>query len=1362
MSTKGIATSSASMNSRAQQLPAAPLLPELLLGQAAARPHAIAVVDGDRSLTFADLVDRAGAVAARLRAEGAGPDTIVGLYLEPSAELVVATWGVLLAGAAYLPLATDYPQDRVSYMIEDSGLAMVVTATAPRADLTELLRADLPVITVDSIGGSPLGQGFGYGNVTRSRDAAYVIYTSGTTGRPKGVVVEHGAIANQMAWLRDAVGLDETQSIVRKTPISFDAAQWEVLALAVGTRVVVAPPGAHRDPSGLIETIIANDVTLLQCVPTLLQALVDDDLFARCTTLTAVFSGGEALSRRLATRFAEVLPDSDLVNLYGPTETTINASAHIIPAGGSAGAENTVSIGEPVRATDFHVLDERGVAVEVGEPGELYIGGAQLARGYLNRDEETARRFVTVPVGPNGIPTRLYRTGDLVSRDSDGGYHFVGRVDNQVKLRGHRIELDEVRVAIENHDWVRNAAVLVRDDERTGARNLVACVELNPREAALMDQGNHGSHHQSKQGRVQVRAQLGNLGVRSDGGPSLALPGKAETARQRQRAFARKTYRFFEGTGLSIADILLLLGHDGAADAESVPLEQFDLASLGSLLRNFGQFHSQDRILPKYAYASPGALYATQLHLEIVGLPAAPDGWYYYHPINHELVRVGAASGTAGLRIHLLGRKSAIESVYRNNVLEVLRFEAGHMLGLFDEVLPEYGLGVGAGSLDPAAAEVLGADDDHVYLGGYDIVPSARRVPSGPVDTYVQVHPGRVADIDAGQYRYADGELRRISDTLVLRKHVIAINQGVYERADLGVSLISRSADRDAGYVDLGRRLQVLQMNPFGIGFMSSGYSSETGNDLPSARRMGSILREAGFPGGPSYFALGGRVSAEQIAGEGMKEDAVHTQGPAEMIKKDIAGFLPQYMIPARVVIVDEMPYTANGKVDVRALEHSEALAAAERTREVIAPRTGTERKIAAAWAKVMKTDDISVRDDFFVVGGNSLLAVLLIQEVNRAVNTTLPVQLIFDEPTVEGLARRVDERTHEAVSRLITLQPKGSGRPVVCWPGLGGYPMNLKPLALAMGQDRPFLGVQAAGINDGETPHQTVAEMARHDVDLIRQVQPRGPYTLWGYSFGARVAFEAAHQLEQAGEVVDQLVLIAPGSPIRRAAVDPGAGGLYGDPAFVTLLYSVFAGRITGPDVDECVAATTDEASFVAFVAARQPRLDVATIRRVVAIVRASYSFRYTFEEMLHRRVTAPITILKVRGDDYSFVEEAVGALVRPPAVLDLDVDHYSVLRAPDVTRLAATIRDTVQRGRGGLVHMPHVNIKHFPVQLSTRQQGELVTAISKAITEAMGVSDDAVSIALEPITPQDWHASVYEPEIERRGHLLAKTPNY
>ncbi|ROP34945.1 amino acid adenylation domain-containing protein [Saccharothrix texasensis] len=1337
-----------------------PTLPEMLLHQTATRPDDLAVIADDQALTFAELTGRAAHLAERLRSAGAGPDDLVGLYLSPSTGQVTATWGVLLAGAAYVPLAPDYPEDRVSYMIADSRPAAIVTELALRAELADLLPHDIPVITLDDTTTATAPP-------PRVRpaesDAAYVIYTSGTTGRPKGVVVEHGAIANQMLWLRDEMGIDPSRTILRKTPVSFDAAQWETLALAVGTRVVVGAPGVHRDPSGLIESIIEHDVTDLQCVPTLLQALVDDELFERCTSLRAVFSGGEALSKKLAARFGQVLPDCRLVNLYGPTECTINASSHVVAARSLEGEQPSVPIGRPVAGTTFHVLDAQHAPVGDGVVGELHIGGVQLARGYLDRPEETEARFAHVRI--DGTAHRLYRTGDLVTRDADGVFHFVGRVDNQVKLRGHRIELDEVRVAIENHDWVKNAAVLVRPDERTDSQHLVACVELNPREAALMDQGNHGAHHQSKKGRVQVRAQLANLGLRDDdpGATAFPLPGKYGTAAQRRRAFARKTYRFFDGGPLTASDLLGLLRHDVDPDRPSTRVEDVDPARLGAVLRNFGQFHSDQRILPKYAYASPGALYATQLYVEVAGIPGLPSGIHYHHPIRHELVLVAPVEEPAGeprLRVHLLGKRSAIEAVYRNNVLEVLRIEAGHMLGLFDEVLPEEGLGLGATTFDPAVPRLLHASEDHHYLGGYDVVPFAERVAPGPLDIYVQAHPDRIADLAAGQYRYEDGELRRISDALVQRKHVIAINQQVYDRADVGISLISRSDGPATAYVDLGRRLQRLQLNPFGIGFMSSGYSSETGNDLPSARRITSVLRESGLPSGPSYFFLGGRVSQEQIASEGMKEDAVHTMGPAEMIKQDIAKFLPRHMIPGRVVVLDELPHTANGKVDIRALETSPQVVAGQAERVVVAPRTPAEHQVAAAWAKVMKTDDVSVLDDFFESGGNSLLAVLLVQEVNRSANVTLPIQLIFDEPTVEGLARRVDRIAEEAVSRLVALQPKGSGRPVVCWPGLGGYPMNLKPLARAMGADRPFYGVQAAGINPGEEPDGTVADMARHDVALIKQVQPTGPYTLWGYSFGARVAFEAAYQLEQRGDTVDQLVLIAPGSPVQRERPVDGVGP-YGDPAFVRLLYSVFAGRLAGADADECVTRVRGEADFVDFVSARFAGLDHDTIRRIVTIVRLSYSFRYTFEEMLHRRVQAPITILKVRGDDYSFLEEAVDSLPRPPAVVELDFDHYSVLRSPDVERLAAVIHDHTRTPEEE-IHMPHVSIKHFPVQLSSEKQDRLVDAISTAVQQAFGVDSDAISIAMEPVRASDWKAEVYEPEIEGRRHLLAKTPRY
>jgi non-ribosomal peptide synthetase component F len=252
-------------------------------------------------------------------------------------------------------------------------------------------------------------------------------------------------------------------------------------------------------------------VTTLQCVPTLLQALLDTERLSACTSLRKVFSGGEALSRPLARALGAALPWAGLVNLYGPTECTINATAYLVDPDALEEGAGAVPIGVPVDNTQCYILDEQLAPVDIGEPGELYIGGVQLARGYLHRPEQTRERFVPSPF----VPTeRLYRTGDLAYWNPDGTIQFTGRADNQVKLRGYRVELDEIALAIEEHTWVRRAAAVVTDDARTGFQNLVACVELNPKEAALMDQGNHGAHHQSKASRLQVRAQLSNPGVR--------------------------------------------------------------------------------------------------------------------------------------------------------------------------------------------------------------------------------------------------------------------------------------------------------------------------------------------------------------------------------------------------------------------------------------------------------------------------------------------------------------------------------------------------------------------------------------------------------------------------------------------------------------------------------------------------------------------------------------------------------------------------------------------------------------------------------------------------------------------------------
>lgn len=1278
---------------------AAACLPDLLLDRAKSRPDAVAVTGHGQGLTYRELVRSASGLAARLRRLGIGPDDTVGLYAEPSADLIAGVWGVLFAGGAYLPLSPEYPDDRLRYMLEDSRTRVVVAQDHLADDLARLAPPGTRVVTFSEA--PPTDE------VTpaawRPDSLAYVIYTSGSTGRPKGVMVEHRAVVSQLRWMHTHGHLGEGTAVLQKTPMSFDAAQWEILAPALGGRTVAAAPGSHRDPEALLSAVVAYEVTTLQCVPTLLQALIDTEDLRLCTTLRRVFSGGEALTRRLARSFFAELPGASLINLYGPTEATINATAHLVDPEAIPDGAGTLPIGTPVDNTPCFILDENLAPVDIGEIGELYIGGAQLARGYLHRPEQTREKFIPSPF----IPTqRLYRTGDLAHWNEDGTIQFAGRADNQVKLRGHRIELDEVATAIEQHAWVRRAAAVVVDDARTGHQQMVACVELDPKEAALMDQGHDSGHHRSKAGRLQVRAQLSGAGVRTPaelaGRLSVPLPGAEPTPYQRGAAFARKTYRFYEGGEVDADDLLALLAPARSASAAPVAGGSLDLARLGGILRWFGQFHSEERLLPKYAYASPGALYATQLYLETGGaIEGLAPGVYYHHPVEHALVRVGpsALAADADPLVHFNGRRGAIAPVYRNNIDEVVEFEAGHMLGVLQEVLPEHGLEVRPLERDPQTSDRLDAAGDDYFVGTFTI---ARREPGvvswglssrDPYATelYVQVHQDRIAGLAPGQYRYrpdrsgaTDGSLERISDELIQRKHVIAINQQVYDRASFGISAVSRGGPHWLHYVALGAELHRLQRGGSAIGLMSSGYSSKSGHPLPAARRLDAVLAGAGeAPADASYFFVGGRVSEDQLRSEGMYEDTVHMKGPTEIIKEELGRLLPDYMLPSRVLLLDRLPLTANGKIDARALAASDEVRAAAPDGPFVAPATPTERWLSEVWGKVLRYERVSATDEFFASGGNSLSAVALVNRINRAYGTRLPFQVLFECPRLADLAARIDgdgngdgDGDRGPGSRLVPLE-RGTGTPVFCWPGLGGYPMNLRHLARETSEGRAFYGVQAHGLNAGETPHATIRETAAADVAELRGVQPHGPYTLWGYSFGARVAFEAAWQLEQAGEEVAQLLLICPGNPEVRGAdaAEHGRTAAFTNPAYVTILYSVFRGAISGPDLERCLREVRDEAGFAEFVHGLVAELDPDLIHRIVQLVGSTYEFDYTFRELAERRIEAPVTVFRARGDDYSFIDGSSGYAASPPEVIDLEGDHYGVLREPGVAELAKAI---------------------------------------------------------------------------------------
>lgn len=1248
---------------------------DLIQQQIYTRPDDIAVTSNQGDWSYKMLDTKAASIASLLHRLGAKNDEYIGLFVDPSPDLVFGVWGCIYAGCGYLPLSPEYPEKRISYMLKDSNTRLILTQAHLKEKVTTLVSSDTVVIVIDDIDNNAL-----YRAPLSHDNLAYMIYTSGSTGDPKGVIIKHHSIVNQLQWLKNEFSFDKTTRIIQKTPFSFDAAQWEILANAVGICVVTSEVGMYRDPLALIDLIIEKQVTVLQCVPTLLQALLDSPCIQLCNSLSQVFSGGETLTKQLAVQFFETLPEKALINLYGPTECTINSSSHNVTVNTLAQECEAITIGKPVANTRYYILDEQLNVVNKGESGELYISGIQVATGYLNREVTTCERFIPNPHSQDSMHHILYRSGDIVKLDEEGNTHFLGRADNQIKLRGYRVELDEIKLAIEKHDWIKNAAMVVKNDKRTGFQNLIACIELNHREAAVMDQGKQSEHHQSKKNKLQVKAQLANAGFKQPKElanlPVFNLPNKSASKEQVATVFARKTYRFFEGENVSAEDIVDLLKKKNT-NISPRPLRSLDIIEFGEIMRYFGQFKSEQRLLPKYGYASPGALYATQLFLEIHNLFDLQSGIYYYHPEFHtlHLLQPLSAKKSAHIACHFLGKQSAIEPVYQNNILEVLEMETGHMLGLFDHVLPQFGLSIGTSYFDNTYQEHLTFHNDDTYLGSFEITQHSNNDPLRHVETLIQVQD--VNTLNTGQYTIKNNKLQLVSNQLIEKKEVIAINQQVYDRASFGISLLNHSSTNWLHYIDLGRKLQQLQMNDLNIGLMSSGYSSKSGNNLPSANRIEEILSNSNCAMKPFYFCIGGKISEQQKLSEGMKEDALHMRGPVEMLNHDLQNSLPSYMVPNKIVTFAKFPQTANGKIDYLALKNSEKLANFESKVAYIEPRNALEEKIADIWLHVMKWDKVSIQDNFFESGGNSLTAVTFINRLNKEMNISIPMQAIFQAPTIESLALYIKQNNNKSGSRLINLNNSTKNDRIFCWPGLGGYPMSLKPLAEKVTSEAKFIAIQAHGLNDKEIPFNTIQEMAEADIKLIKKEQPAGPYTLWGYSFGARVAFEVAHQLEASGETVEALYLLAPGSPKLHLYNQKEQLPCFSSPAFITILFSVFFQKIHGPVLEQCLSTVTNKQQFIDFVCLNHRTLNQDIVRKIIEVVVRTYEFKYTFTELLERQVKAPKVIFKAQGDDYSFIENIPEYNEKEVVSLQLQADHYALLKQHGVEELSSCITD-------------------------------------------------------------------------------------
>ena len=458
-------------NDTEREFPQDHRLHRLVEGQVERTPDAVAVTFADRHITYGELNRRANQVAHRLRSMGVASERLVGVCMERSLELAIALLGVLKAGGAFVPLDPTHPTERLAAIAADVRSPVWLT----QGHLVDRL-GNVHSLCLDR-DWQVLAEESDDGLVCRVNpdDLAYVIHTSGSTGTPKGAMNTHAGICNRLLWMQESYRLTNADRVLQKTPINFDVSVWEYFwPLLVGARLVIAEPESHKSSTAMIGAIVEHQITTIHFVPSMLRMFLADPMVGACTSLRRVICSGEQLPFDLQERFFDRFRTVELHNLYGPTEAAIDVTAWACQR---ETHRRIVPIGRPIANTQTYVLDPRLRPTPVGVPGELHIGGVGVGRGYINRPELTAEKFLPDPFTdrPGG---RMYATGDLARYLSDGNIEFLGRLDHQVKIRGARIELGEVEATLSQHAGVREAVAIVRED-RPDDKRLVAYFVAN-------------------------------------------------------------------------------------------------------------------------------------------------------------------------------------------------------------------------------------------------------------------------------------------------------------------------------------------------------------------------------------------------------------------------------------------------------------------------------------------------------------------------------------------------------------------------------------------------------------------------------------------------------------------------------------------------------------------------------------------------------------------------------------------------------------------------------------------------------------------------------------------------------------------
>mgnify|MGYP001106864068 CR=1 FL=1 len=1034
-------------NETATEYPQDQCLHQLFEKQVAQTPDAVAVIFGQESLTYAELNQQANQLAHYLQSLGVKPETLVGLCVEPSIKMMVGLLGILKAGGAYIPIDPSYPQQRVAYMLEDAAVPILLTTES----LLELIsKHQAQTVCLDRVRQAiSLHSQQNPGTDVSPQNLAYVIYTSGSTGNPKGVQIQHQSLVNFLVSMNSYLKLTNLDTLNSVTTISFDIAALELyLPLIVGASVIIVSREIAMDGNRLLPQLLQSGATVMQATPATWKMLLNSGLSNHKLEIK-LLSGGEALPNQLASQLLEI--GREVWNLYGPTEATIWSTIKKVDHQLKQAEDNNVvtSIGRPIANTKIYILDSYLQPVPIGVPGELHIGGMGLARGYLNRPELTIEKFIPNPFEDSeGQNSRLYKTGDLARYLPDGNIDYLGRIDNQVKIRGFRIELGEIESTLSKHPEVQESVVIAHPD-RLNEKQLVAYVipnldnqfpneQLSTSQLSLWQKVWDNTY---KETTVAEDPKFNIIGWRDSytGQPIPEKEMRQWLDSTVERILSLKPDRLLEigcGTGMLLFQIAphsskycgtdiseksifyiesqlkTLEGNWSHVNLYNLPAhnfqpletETFDAVILNSVVQYFPSIEYLVGILEKLVkLVDPGGFIfigdvrnlklLETFHTDII-MSQVPDNlpvedlWQRLQKkLTEEEELVIAPSFFKALEQYLPQIRQVEIHLKRGRAdNEITKFRYDVIIHVGTEALPIF---------EP---QILNWQQDKLTLPSiYEIlvqkqpkIVSLKEVPNARLQTEI-----------------------KLNKLLTRRDEFINIGE-------IRKSLSTLSPESGLEPEDFWNLGYELGYNSY---ITWSDVEGNEGNDCYDVvfwQKSSDLVSE--------------RLPLIYIEKHEQKPWSVYSNNPLQTklsqnlvpkLRNFLEEVLPQYMVPSVFVMLGALPLTPNGKVDRKKMPNPNINNQANT--EYVVPRTEIEQHIAKVWQDVLGIEKVGIYNNFFEVGGNSLLLVQVSSKLQELFQMELQVVELLKYPNIYYLSQYIKYDTPETKNLTEVRDARGS-----------------------------------------------------------------------------------------------------------------------------------------------------------------------------------------------------------------------------------------------------------------------------------------------------------------------------------------------